>query len=83
MRLDDMVTLIRTIDMLDMVGLKPTRHAIAKNIKSVSRSTVYRRINKMIEYKLLELVVTKDGTLIARATANGNGLMASSRELWT
>lgn len=81
MRLDEIVSLIRTIQFLVMIYGETTRHRVAKNINSVSRSTVYRRVGKLEKMGLVRLK-SSNGESQIFVTEKGNNLVTEFRELW-
>jgi len=75
-----MCMILKVIMMLNLTSQKTTRHNIAKNIKSISRSTVYRRVNRMVELELLHRSDIEFGEFIIIAT-RGYELDSSYREV--
>lgn len=74
--------IITSVKTCVLIGKPKTRHAIAKNISSVSRSTVYRLVNRMVELGLLIDRENKKGDMSVYITHRGKELVESSKELF-
>lgn len=80
MNLSQMVQIIKVIKLMEMFGFRVTRNQIASNIKSVSRSTAYRRVSQMESIGLLSLVDRGDYTIV-EITDTGHAFNNSMKEL--
>lgn len=80
MNLAQMVQIIKVIKLMNLFGFRATRNQIAVNIKSVSRSTSYRRVSQMVSIGLLSLVERGDYTIV-EITDTGHAFNESMKEL--
>lgn len=82
MRLDEIGMYVRTISLLGIVSIPATRHQIAKNISSKSRSTVYRDMTKLHDMGVVSSVSDhKEKKIYMRVTQKGLDLADAMREL--
>lgn len=65
-----------------LLGKPITRHSVANEIKTMSRSTVYRVINRMIELGMLSMSPNKKGNLEVSLTSKGQDFIDSVKEMF-
>lgn len=75
------VLIINSVKLCLMLGKDATRHAIAKNIKSVSRSTIYRVTHKAYLLGFVNFVLNNAGDKVFYVTSKGYELLDAQKEL--
>lgn len=61
MILEEMVSYVKTVQVMKLVGIQTTRHQLAKStLLAKSRSTVYRDVNKLIDAGVVKLEYDKE-----------------------
>ena len=71
MRLEVMLNYCKTVQVMQNLGLNRTRHNVAKNVKFVTRRTVYRHIEILCKIGLLSMRNRSDGKTSVLLTQEG------------
>lgn len=75
--IERVIIVLKTIQACHWIGSEPTRHVVAKNIRNVSRSTVYRIVDRMERVGLVDIL--GDGRCVI--TGEGYDFLDMNKEL--